>query len=145
MVVEGFMQYVWDETGRRYLDAFAGIVTISVGHCHPKVIERVREQTGKLQHTTTIYLHPTIVEFAESVDELVVIEEKRPFVETQLRSILHEGRSTVPVMGKRDLAGDVLAPSVGELTPSAVGAIVTRVLPTLPSRRSSLRIVESRG
>ena len=34
MVVEGFMQYVWDETGRRYLDAFAGIVTISVGHCH---------------------------------------------------------------------------------------------------------------
>ncbi len=36
MVVEGHMQYVWDETGRRYLDAFAGIVTISVGHCHPE-------------------------------------------------------------------------------------------------------------
>jgi alanine-glyoxylate transaminase/(R)-3-amino-2-methylpropionate-pyruvate transaminase len=32
MIVEGHMQYVWDETGRRYLDAFAGIVTISVGH-----------------------------------------------------------------------------------------------------------------
>ncbi len=58
MIVEGHMQYVWDETGQRYLDAFAGIVTVSVGHCHPQVVERVREQVGKLQHTTTIYLHP---------------------------------------------------------------------------------------
>ena len=69
MIVEGHMQYVWDETGRRYLDAFAGIVTISVGHCHPKIVERVREQTGKLQHTTTIYLHPTIVQLAEKLAE----------------------------------------------------------------------------
>ncbi len=67
MLVEGHMQYLWDETGRRYLDAFAGIVTVSVGHCHPKVIEKVKEQTGRLQHATTIYLHPTIVEFAEKL------------------------------------------------------------------------------
>src|SRR5208282_6430769 len=44
MVVEGHMQYVWDETGKRYLDAFAGIVTVSVGHCHPKIVKAVREQ-----------------------------------------------------------------------------------------------------
>lgn len=69
MVVEGNMQYVWDEKGRRYLDAFAGIVTVSVGHCHPKVIEKVQEQTGKLQHTTTIYLNPTIGQFAEKLAE----------------------------------------------------------------------------
>lgn len=69
LVVEGHMQYVWDEAGRRYLDAFAGIVTISVGHCHPKVVEKVRNQTGLLQHTTTIYLHPSIVEFAEKLAE----------------------------------------------------------------------------
>ena len=37
IIVEGHMQYVYDETGTRYLDAFAGIVTISVGHCHPSV------------------------------------------------------------------------------------------------------------
>src|SRR5213596_195494 len=42
LVVEGKMQYVWDETGKRYLDGFAGIVTISVGHCHPYVVEKVR-------------------------------------------------------------------------------------------------------
>ena len=66
MVVEGHMQYVWDERGRRYLDAFAGIVTVSVGHCHPYIVEKVREQVGKLQHVTTIYLHPTIGQFGKS-------------------------------------------------------------------------------
>ena len=60
LIVEGHMQYLWDETGKQYLDAFAGIVTVSVGHCHPKIVEKVREQVGTLQHTTTIYLHPTV-------------------------------------------------------------------------------------
>src|SRR5262249_39931695 len=69
LIVEGKMQYVWDETGKRYLDAFAGIVTVSVGHCHPYVVEKVREQVGKLQHTTTIYLHPTIGLFGKALAE----------------------------------------------------------------------------
>ncbi len=69
LLVEGHMQYLWDETGKQYLDAFAGIVTVSVGHCHPKVVEKVREQVGKLQHTTTIYLHPTIGLFAKKLAE----------------------------------------------------------------------------
>ena len=29
------MQWLWDSAGKRYLDLFAGIVTVSVGHCHP--------------------------------------------------------------------------------------------------------------
>lgn len=69
MVVEGHMQYVWDETGKQYLDAFAGIVSVSVGHCHPRVVEKVREQVGRLQHTTTIYLHPTITQFGRRLAE----------------------------------------------------------------------------
>ncbi|HEX4129937.1 MAG TPA: aspartate aminotransferase family protein [Pirellulales bacterium] len=69
LVVEGHMQYVWDETGKQYLDGFAGIVTVSVGHCHPYVVERVREQVGRLQHTTTIYLHPTIGQFGKKLAE----------------------------------------------------------------------------
>ncbi|MGE3165672.1 MAG: aspartate aminotransferase family protein [Planctomycetota bacterium] len=63
MIVEGFMQYVFDETGRRYLDGFGGIATIGVGHCHPHVTGAAREQLERLQHATTIYLHPTIVEY----------------------------------------------------------------------------------
>jgi len=58
MIVEGYMQYLFDETGRRYLDFFAGIVTVSVGHCHPKVVKAVQTQVETLQHATTIYLHP---------------------------------------------------------------------------------------
>jgi alanine-glyoxylate transaminase / (R)-3-amino-2-methylpropionate-pyruvate transaminase len=69
MVVEGHMQYLWDETGKRYLDGFAGIVTVSVGHCHPKIVEAVRKQLGTLQHVTTIYLHPTIGQFAKKLTE----------------------------------------------------------------------------
>jgi alanine-glyoxylate transaminase/(R)-3-amino-2-methylpropionate-pyruvate transaminase len=69
MVVEGHMQYLWDETGRRYLDGYAGIVSVSVGHCHPTVVEKVKEQVGKLQHVTTIYLHPTIGLFAQKLTD----------------------------------------------------------------------------
>src|SRR5215467_5518662 len=67
MLVEGHMQYVWDETGKRYLDGLAGIVTISVGHCHPHVVEAARRQNETLQHSTTIYLHPNIGDFAEKL------------------------------------------------------------------------------
>jgi alanine-glyoxylate transaminase/(R)-3-amino-2-methylpropionate-pyruvate transaminase len=69
MLVEGHMQYVWDETGKRFLDGFAGIVTVSVGHCHPKVTAAVQKQLRKIQHTTTIYLHPTIGQFAKKLAE----------------------------------------------------------------------------
>ena len=67
MIVEGFMQYVWDETGRRYLDMFAGIVTVSCGHCHPEVVRRVQEQVATLPHGTTIYLHPNIAQLAKKL------------------------------------------------------------------------------
>src|SRR5947209_1668271 len=67
MFVEGHMQYIWDDTGKRYLDGLGGIVTISVGHCHPHVLEAARKQNEILQHSTTIYLHPNIGEFAEKL------------------------------------------------------------------------------
>ena len=69
LIVQGHMQYVYDEEGKRYLDAYAGIVTISVGHCHPAIIEKVKEQVGKLQHTTTIYMHPTMGQLAQKLVE----------------------------------------------------------------------------
>ncbi len=67
MIVQGQMQYLFDETGRRYLDAFGGIVTVSVGHCHPKVTAALQEQIQKLQHTTTIYLNPAVAEYAAAL------------------------------------------------------------------------------
>ena len=67
MFVEGKGQYIFDEKGRRYLDGLGGIVTISVGHCHPHVVEAVRKQNETLQHSTTIYLHPNIAEFGQKL------------------------------------------------------------------------------
>eukprot|EP01065_Artemidia_motanka_P021666 TRINITY_DN258_c0_g1_i1.p1 TRINITY_DN258_c0_g1~~TRINITY_DN258_c0_g1_i1.p1 ORF type:complete len:473 (+),score=116.91 TRINITY_DN258_c0_g1_i1:64-1482(+) len=67
MLVEGSMQYMWDHTGKRYLDMYGGIVTISAGHSHPRVNEAVRRQLDKIQHTTTLYLHPLQGEYAEAI------------------------------------------------------------------------------
>lgn len=67
LIVEGHMQYLYDETGKRYLDLLAGIVTVSVGHCHPKFVERVTKQVGTLQHATTIYLHPNFPMLAKKL------------------------------------------------------------------------------
>ncbi|GHP07813.1 aminotransferase 2 [Pycnococcus provasolii] len=57
LITNGHMQYLYDEKGRRFLDAFAGIVTVSVGHSHPAVMKAAADQLTKLQHTTTIYFN----------------------------------------------------------------------------------------
>ncbi len=67
MIVEGHMQYLYDETGRRYLDMFAGIVTVSCGHCHPKITKAIKDQVDTIQHTTTIYLHPNFPALAKKL------------------------------------------------------------------------------
>jgi len=67
MIVEGKMQYLWDSTGKRYLDGLGGIVTVSVGHCHPHVVAAANQQNQLLQHSTTIYLNPNIGEYAEKL------------------------------------------------------------------------------
>ncbi len=67
MLVEGWMQYVWDERGRRYLDGFGGIVTVSVGHCHPEVVAATNRQNETLQHSTTVYLHPNVGAYAQQL------------------------------------------------------------------------------
>lgn len=63
----GRMQYLFDENGKKYLDMFGGIVTISVGHCHPYVLEAVNKQMKELWHSTHIYLHPNIHKYAEKL------------------------------------------------------------------------------
>ena len=67
MIVEGHMQWLFDETGKRYLDMFAGIVTVSCGHCHPKITKAIKDQVDTLQHATTIYLHPNYVQLAKKL------------------------------------------------------------------------------
>lgn len=68
--VKGKGQFLYDETGREYLDMFGGIVTISVGHCHPKVTQRTVEQVQTLQHTSTVFLTQPMVDLAEKLAEI---------------------------------------------------------------------------
>jgi len=66
-IVRGEMQYVYDDAGKKYLDAFSAVVTISVGHCHPDIIPKVVKQVQTLQHMTTLYYHPIIVLYAKKL------------------------------------------------------------------------------
>uniref|UniRef100_A0A673YMK2 Alanine--glyoxylate aminotransferase 2, mitochondrial n=1 Tax=Salmo trutta TaxID=8032 RepID=A0A673YMK2_SALTR len=64
---QGHMQWLWDVDGRRYLDLFAGVATVSVGHCHPKVTEAAEKQLRKLWHTTNIYVYSPLHEYTEKL------------------------------------------------------------------------------
>lgn len=66
-IVEGKRQYLYDEHGRRYLDAFAGIATVCCGHCHPDVVDAITAQAKRLQHSTVLYLNHAIADFAEAL------------------------------------------------------------------------------
>ncbi len=61
--------YVWDEQGRRYLDAIGGIVCISAGHNHPKIKQKLMQmlEDDEIQHTSLLYLSRHVVELAEAL------------------------------------------------------------------------------
>ncbi len=64
------MQHVWDVEGKKYLDFFGGIVTISVGHCNPRVTSRTKEQIDRMQHVSTCFPNVPMVELAEKLAQI---------------------------------------------------------------------------
>lgn len=70
VLTKGKGSRVRDIEGREYLDLFAGILTTSLGHCHPEVQQRVTEQMGELGHTSTLYVTEPQVRVAERLAEL---------------------------------------------------------------------------
>ena len=63
-------QFIWDVEGKRYLDFFGGILTVSVGHSNDEITERTVAQLQRLQHTSTIYVNEGMVRLAEKVARL---------------------------------------------------------------------------
>jgi 4-aminobutyrate aminotransferase-like enzyme len=63
-IVRGWMQYLFDEDGRRYLDAYNNVP--HVGHCHPRVVEAACRQMATL-NTNTRYLHDLINQYAAAL------------------------------------------------------------------------------
>lgn len=60
--------YLFDQDGTRYLDFSSGIGVTNTGHCHPRVVEAIREQAGRLLHgQANIALHPRMLELIEEL------------------------------------------------------------------------------
>ncbi|TDV67757.1 aspartate aminotransferase family protein [Pseudomonas sp. LP_7_YM] len=53
--VRGQGAQLWDDTGRQYLDAVAGVAVTGVGHSHPLIVSAITEQAGLLLHTSNHY------------------------------------------------------------------------------------------
>ncbi len=63
--VRGEGALLWDAEGKEYLDFLGGISVCSVGHCNPQVVEAVREQAGRLMHTSNLFYTEPMVRLAE--------------------------------------------------------------------------------
>ena len=71
--------YVWDDQGNRYLDAFGGVLTVSVGHANPKVVAAVVEQVKKISHTSTLYANKPQGDLAEKLASIAPGDLKKSF------------------------------------------------------------------
>ncbi|MFW6101483.1 MAG: aminotransferase class III-fold pyridoxal phosphate-dependent enzyme, partial [Bacteroidota bacterium] len=55
-LIKGKGSRVWDDNGREYIDAMAGIAVNSAGHCHPRIVEAIQRQAEDLIHISNFYL-----------------------------------------------------------------------------------------
>ncbi len=67
-IVRGWRQYLYDDTGRAYLDVYNNVPL--VGHSHPRVVRAAQEQLALL-NTNTRYLHDNVLRYAERLTELL--------------------------------------------------------------------------
>ena len=78
-LVKGDGEFVWDEDGNRYLDAFGGVLTVSIGHANPKITESIIEQTRAISHTSTLYVNKPQSDLAAKMSEIAPGDLKKSF------------------------------------------------------------------
>ena len=69
--VRGEGMYLWDDEGRRYLDFLSGIGVVSLGHCHPALVDALGSQTAKLMHVSNYYYIEGRGELAKKLSDLL--------------------------------------------------------------------------
>jgi len=135
--------WVTDADGREFLDLFSGILTTAVGHCHPEVVERVREQLGTLGHTSTLYLTEHHVEAARRLANIAPGALRRTFftnsgteaIETAVMlACMYTGRSEIIALrygysGRSVLATNLTAHAPWRPLPTSVPGIKHIVSP----------------
>ena len=67
--VRGEGARLWDAEGNEYLDFLCGISVTNLGHCHPRVVEAVREQVGQLMHVSNLFYTEPAMRLAERLSE----------------------------------------------------------------------------
>jgi acetylornithine aminotransferase len=66
--------WLWDDSGRRYLDALSGIAVCNLGHAHPAVTRALCEQAGQLVHTSNLYGIPNQQHLGETLVQMAGME-----------------------------------------------------------------------
>jgi len=142
-IVGGKGQYLYDHEGRRYLDCYSGVSVVAAGHCHPYIVERVCEQTKKLQHTSTIYLTQPIVDLAERLASIMPGDIRKSFFcasgseaneGAALLAQLYSGRSEMLALrtglhGRTKLGMSLTGLTFWRTDPTPVGGIVHAASP----------------
>ena len=70
-LVRGEGAEIWDDTGKRYLDLYAGIAVNVLGHAHPAIVEAVTRQVQTLGHTSNFFITEPALALAERLKELL--------------------------------------------------------------------------
>lgn len=78
-IVAGSMQYLFDHTGKKYVDFYAGVSAMNCGHSNPEILKDTIEQLNKIQHTSTLYLTQPMVDLAEKLACILPGNIKRTF------------------------------------------------------------------
>jgi 4-aminobutyrate aminotransferase len=137
-LVRGEGMYVWDDAGKRYLDCFGGVLTISVGHANPRVNEAIIEQVKTLQHTSTLYANKPQADLAERLHQITPGRLKKSFFtnsgteadDTAITAAkLYTGRHEIVVLrhsysGRSATALSAVGHSTWRQLPSQVAGIV---------------------
>jgi len=134
---------VWDADGNEYLDFFSGILSTSLGHCHPRLVSAVTEQAKELGHTSTLYVTEPQVEAARRLAEIAPGNLKRTFfsnsgteaIETAISlACIHTGRNEVIALrgayhGRSTLATNLTGLASWRPLPSFLGNIKHTLAP----------------
>lgn len=72
--VKGEGSWLWDDTGKRYLDLLSGIAVTSVGHCNPTVTKAITDQVGTLCHVSNLFKNQLAPQVAQMLNFLITGE-----------------------------------------------------------------------
>ena len=70
-IVRGEGSYVWDASGKQYLDLLAGIAVNALGHCHPAWVNAITEQASTLGHISNFFTSPPQIALANKIHEIL--------------------------------------------------------------------------